>query len=188
MPRKITVHAEQILDAAFELVRRDGLSALSARAVAREIGCSTQPVYRAWTSMETLRSAVIARAEKVALDYLMGSSDDPRRFLQVGLGNLRFARDEPELYMAVTRHGRILRDLQQGNPPPPEVLEQMKADPVLAQLSDEQLTRVHALMWFFGQGVAHIFFSEYEGDPMERAQDYLELAGRAVVELELRAR
>ncbi len=185
MPRKVSVHAEQILDAAFELVRRDGLQSLTARAVAREVGCSTQPVYRAWQSMEQLRAAVVERAERLCVQYLTSNPGDEQPFLQVGLGNLRFARDEPELYTVVTRHGRVLADLQRGDPPPPEVLQQMRADPVLGQLTDERLTRIHALMWFFGQGVAQMILADPDGDPMAQAQEFLMLAGRAVIGFEV---
>ena len=185
MPRRITVHAEQILDAAFDLVRRDGLTALTARGVAQEVGCSTQPVYRAYGSMDQLQAEVIARAEKVMLGYLMQGATGEKPFMQIGLGNLRFAQDEPELYMAVTRHGTVLQDLQRGAPPPPEVLQQMRAEPPLSLLTDEQLTRIHALMWFFSQGLAHLFFADSDGDPMQMAKDYLQQAGRAVIAFEV---
>ena len=187
MPRKISVQTDQILDAAFDLVRREGLAALTARAVAQEVGCSTQPVYRAYGSMEQLQVEVIDKAERLMLSYLTQGTDSDRPFMQVGLGNLRFARDEPELYMAVTRHGHALRDLQRGAPPPPEVLQQMRATPPLNLLSDEALTRVAALMWFFSQGLAHLFFADTGEDPMPKAQEYLEQAGRAVITFEAAA-
>jgi len=185
MPRKISVHTEQILDAAFDLVRREGMGALTARRVAQEVGCSTQPVYRAYGSMEQLVAEVIDRAEREMMEYLLQGADGEQPFLQMGLGNLRFAREEPELYMAVTRHGKALRDLQRGASPPPEVLQQMRATPPLDLLTDEQLTRVNALMWFFSQGLAHLVLAATDEDPMPRAQEYLEQAGRAVIASEL---
>ncbi len=185
MPRKISVHEDQILAAALKLVRREGLRALTARAVAQELGCSTQPVYRAFGSMERLREQVVRQAERRMLAYLLERSTDEPPFLQLGLGSLRFARDEPRLYRAVNRHGRVLRDLHRGSPPPPEVLQQMRSEPILASLSDEQLTRIHALMWFFSQGLATLVFGDTDGDAMLRARAYLEQAGRAVIAAEL---
>jgi len=187
MPRAITVRTEQILDAALDLVRREGLGALTARRVAQEVGCSTQPVYRAYGSMEQLVADVVDRAEQEMMGYLMQGADGERPFLQMGLGNLRFARDEPQLYTAVIRHGKALRDLQRGAPPPPDVLQQMRATPPLNLLSDEQLTRVNALMWFFSQGLVHLVLADADEDPMPRAQAYLEQAGRAVITFELAA-
>ena len=186
MPPKISVTREQILDAAFDLVRKEGLSALSARRVAKALDCSTQPIYRAFASIDELKAEVILKAEGVAQGYLGGDPGAEPPFLRLGLGGLRFAREEPQLYAAVGQEGIVLKDLQQGKPPPPFALEAMRADPILASLSDAQLTRIHALMWFFSQGLASLFLSETEGDPMKTATEYLMLAGRAVIEFELR--
>lgn len=187
MPPKISTTREQILDAAFQLVRTEGLKALSARRLAQELGCSTQPIYRAYGSIDELKADVLLRAEEVARSYL-GNDPGPGElppFLRLGLGGLRFASEEPQLYAAVGQEGIILKDLQQGKPPPDFVLEHMRSDPVLGSLSDEQLTRVHALMWFFSQGLSTLFQSDAEGDVMATATEYLMLAGRAVIEFEL---
>jgi AcrR family transcriptional regulator len=190
MPAKTTISRAQVLDAAFALVRRGGLGALSARAVGREIGCSTQPIYSAYGSMKALAAEVLARVQQVALGYLLppDGADSTEPFLQVGLGSLRFARDEPQLYAAFARSGPFLRDLQKGKPPPPFVLKRMRADPLLGRLSDEQLTRINALMWFFSQGLGTLFVAELSGDPFPLAERYLRLAGEAVVTFETKHR
>ena len=36
---------DKIIDAATELVRKNGMSALNARTLAKELGCSTRPIY-----------------------------------------------------------------------------------------------------------------------------------------------
>ena len=53
-------------------------------------------------------------------------------------------------------------------------------------LSDEQLSRIHGLMWFFSQGLANLFLIDAgdDEDPMAIAEEYLMRAGRAVVEFE----
>ena len=190
MPAKSTISRANVLDAAFEIVRREGMSALSARRVARQLGCSTQPLYSAYGSMKALARDVLDRVQQVALGYL-APSDEPDAtapFLQVGLGSLRFARDEPQLYAAFARSGPFLRDLQQGKPPPPFVLQRMRADPLLGQLSDEQLTRINALMWFFSQGLGTLFVADLDGDTFALAERYLKLAGQAVVTFETQPR
>jgi AcrR family transcriptional regulator len=188
MPPKTTISRDKILDAALELVREEGLAGLSARRIARRLGCSTQPIYWTYGSMEKLRAEVLARVAEVARSYLAASSAEKQSmpFLQVGLGSLRFARDEPQLYRLVAQSGIFFRDLEQGKPPPDFVLQQMRADPHLAGLTDEQLTRINALMFFFSQGLATLFGAELDQDPMSMATEYLALAGQAVVELERR--
>jgi AcrR family transcriptional regulator len=185
MPPKAKISTEAVLDGAFELVRQEGMDVLTARRLAQELGCSTQPVYRAFASMDALRAAVMERAEAVALAFLMPPDAGDQGFLQMGFGSLKFAQEEPHLYRLVTLEGEALKDLQQGKTPPEFVLAQMRTEATLASLSDEQLARIHALMWFFSQGLSSLFFSETEEDPMARAQEYLMLAGRAVIGFEM---
>jgi AcrR family transcriptional regulator len=188
MPPKTSISKDKVLNAALQIVREAGLAGLSARRIAERLGCSTQPIYWTYGSMEKLRAEVVSRVAEVARSYLSPSSadKDSMPFLQVGLGSLRFAREEPQLYRLVAQSGIFFRDLEQGKPPPDFVLRQMRADPRLAGLTDEQLTRINALMFFFSQGLATLFSAELAQDPMSLATEYLMLAGQAVVELERR--
>ncbi len=187
MPAKASFTRKQVLDAAFELVRTEGMSALSARRLAERLGCSTQPVYSAYRSMQALRATVVERAEAVARSYLEPSTPSDSPFLQLGLGSLRFAQQEPQLYRSVALSGVLVRDLRAGKPPPAFVLERMKAERTLAGMSDAQLTRINELMWFFSQGLATLFVADTDEDPMPMAIQYLQLAGRAVIEFERKA-
>ena len=45
MPKSTVIAQEVIIEAAFELVRKEGFEVLSARNIAKQIGCSTQPIY-----------------------------------------------------------------------------------------------------------------------------------------------
>mgnify|MGYP001642293536 FL=1 len=45
MPRSTIIAQEVIIEAAFELVRKEGFEVLSAQNIAKQIGCSTQPIY-----------------------------------------------------------------------------------------------------------------------------------------------
>ena len=59
-PIKITEQA--LLEAALRLVRERGMEALNARALAAALGCSTQPIFRLYPTMEALRRAVLEAA------------------------------------------------------------------------------------------------------------------------------
>ncbi len=184
MPPKVTVTEAQILEAAFELVRSEGLGKLSARAVAQGLGCSTQPIYRAYGSMAALEEAVFERASQVAMGFLMGE-DTEHPFLGMGLGNLRFAEQEPWLHSMITRSDRVVRDLVTGAAPPAFVLEQMRLLPELAGMDEAQLRRIHTLLWFFSQGIAAVFDATTGTDPMPMAREHLIIAGQAVIAWEM---
>lgn len=188
MPPKVTISRLQVLEAAFELVRAQGLSALSARRVARALGCSTQPVYRAYRSMDELKAEVLEKAGILARSYLVGDTDEELPFLQVGLGSLRFARDEPHLYRDFVLSSEFIEDLRRGAAPPDFVLERMREDAVLGALGAEQIKRIHNVLWFFSQGLATLFLHDSDEDPMPLAEEYLKLAGQAVIAFEMNRR
>ena len=60
MPAVRKVSKEQIIDAAVDVLRDDGFSAINARSVAKKLGCSTQPIYFSFKNMDELKAAVLA--------------------------------------------------------------------------------------------------------------------------------
>jgi len=113
-PPPISITPERVLAAAIELVRKQGLPALTGRAVAEEIGCSVAPIYRIHASMEALTAAALAAAFAHLCGY-MERPHVPSPLRSAGIGIVLFARDEPNLYRALflERHGvaDIVRDL-----------------------------------------------------------------------------
>ena len=52
MPPKVKITKEDIVQAGMEIVRRDGEAGLNARSIAAVLGCSTQPVFSNYDSMD----------------------------------------------------------------------------------------------------------------------------------------
>ena len=69
MPRKTKFSAEDIIRAAFELVRQKGLGGLSAPAVAAAIGASTMPIYSYFDNLEKLKDAVAIKGWHLLMEY-----------------------------------------------------------------------------------------------------------------------
>ena len=108
MPPTVRFSREAVLNAAYQLVRREGPSALNARAVAKELGGSTQPIFRLFSGMEELKSAVTELALttwKERMKVRMRDSAFP--YLTIGMSFLLFARDEPELFKLLFMRDRV---------------------------------------------------------------------------------
>ena len=58
MPAVKKASRKAILDAAVEVLRDGGFSAINARSVARKLGCSTQPIYLSFQNMAELKAAL----------------------------------------------------------------------------------------------------------------------------------
>ena len=59
MPSSPKVQKETILKAAFDLLIREGYGGVNIKTVARELGCSTQPISRQFGSMEGFRKDLL---------------------------------------------------------------------------------------------------------------------------------
>ena len=99
MPAKTVFDKDTVAQAAFRIVERDGQSALNARSLAKEAGCSTQPIYLRYPDMSAVRKEVIKLAREVYGGYI---SDGLRLKDSLFEGYLsayiRFAREKPKLF------------------------------------------------------------------------------------------
>jgi AcrR family transcriptional regulator len=100
MVRKIVFTREDVVDAGLSVLKKDGLSGLSARRVADELGASTAPVYSNFANMDELGVAVKQAATDELLEYTTRDFTE-NGFLNIGIGVLEFARQNPTLYAAV---------------------------------------------------------------------------------------
>lgn len=99
MPPIVRFTRESVLDAAYALVRRNGANALNARAVARELGGSTQPIFRLFSGMDALYAQIIRKADKDLCSRMAEQARVSRNeYISVCMSYLLFARDEPELF------------------------------------------------------------------------------------------
>lgn len=99
---------DAVLNAAYQLIRREGPASLNARAVAKELGGSTQPIFRLFAGMDELRNAVIELALQEWKDKLrIRLQDSAFPYLTIGMSYLLFARDEPELFKLLFMRDRV---------------------------------------------------------------------------------
>lgn len=106
MPPKAKYTGEQIIDAAYEMVRRYGEDMLSARNLAADLGTSTSPIFAAFDSIDEIAALVAARARDLYKRYLDEGLSQDIPFKGAGLKYIQFAKDEPELFkMLFMREG-----------------------------------------------------------------------------------
>lgn len=151
MPPVIRYTRDAVLSAAFELVRRDGFSAFNARAVAQELGSSTQPIFRLFSGMDELRAGVIELAQETMKDYMrqaLCDSDTP--YLTMGLAYVHFARDESELFKALFMQNESI-DIEQMLPISEDLIAMIQS---YEGLSVEQAKILHGWLWIFTHGLA----------------------------------
>ena len=108
MPPSITFSQNDILNAAFQLVRKKGVAELTARKVAQMAGSSTAPVYSYYKSMDELRDAIFDKALNLLRAYISRPYTETY-FLNIAVGVCYFARDEQHLFKATFLTGKIAK-------------------------------------------------------------------------------
>lgn len=106
MPSSPKIPNELILENALKMLIREGYSALNIKALAREIGCSTQPISWHFGNMDGLRKALADYALMYANEKMRPSVDDAiNAFEQVGRAYIKIALNEPNLFQFVFLNG-----------------------------------------------------------------------------------
>lgn len=102
MPPKKQVTEEMILDKAFALTRENGFEQLSARRLAGELHCSTQPIYQTFVDMKGLKIAVIRKAIMIMMRFVQEYKDDTLPDdLSFLIGYVQFANQEKQLFRLI---------------------------------------------------------------------------------------
>ena len=108
MPPKRQLDKQKIIEKAFEMVRTEGYEALTARKLAQELHCSTQPIYQAFADMKELKIELINKAQETMLDYIKDNFDKalPVKLAYI-LAYIRFAGEEKYLFQLIFTSGGL---------------------------------------------------------------------------------
>lgn len=99
MPSSPKIPKELILENALTMLIREGYAALNIKALAKEIGCSTQPISWHFGNMDGLREALAQEALRYANQKLTPQSENfIEAFLQIGFAYVNMAFDEANLF------------------------------------------------------------------------------------------
>lgn len=152
MPAKKRIQSRDILAAAAQVIRRDGAAALTMRTIAKQLGCSTQPIYSEFGSQEQLYDALPQYLEQT---YLSAQCSSYRDFGRVFL---RFAGEEPELFRFLYLRRRA---------PEQSRMEDVNLDQTLEflvrslDMEREQAMEMHRQMQYYCYGLGTMIATGY---------------------------
>jgi len=171
MPPRISFSREMIIDAAVQIVRKEGIEKVNARNVAGIIGGSTQPIYREFGSITELVDAVVEKLTPLALKYMVEAEDHESAFLSIGLGFLEFSRKEPGIFDLLFVKGKKKWLFTPENPFLGPLLEKMRRDPYLKDMSDRTLLGLFRDMFIYTHGLCMLKSIDIDrSDPVQERQ------------------
>lgn len=112
MPPKIQIPKEKILETGLQLVIREGYEVINIKRLAKELGCSTQPISWSFGNMETFREALFCYALNYMNSRMRPDGKNPVAALfSVGETYVNMAFDEPNLIRYLRKDSRGLVNL-----------------------------------------------------------------------------
>lgn len=180
MAPKTKFTKQDIVLAAFDIAKTDGIESITIRKVAERLGSSIAPIYVNFNDVQELLQQVVERAFHVARGMIM-EQQSGQPFRDIGMASLRFAKEYPVLY----------RDLMMKDNPhmknTPEQLDEviglMRQDPELGGFSDQELQSILLNMQVFQTGlcvmVANDLFTKNVDD--EQMMNMMDEAAEAFI-------
>lgn len=154
MPPQPKLTRTSALEAAVQLVREGGLDAVNARALAKRLGTSTNPLFRLFTNMDELKRALIEELNARYNAFMDARMTDENRLVSQGIAYISFAREEPrifnELFMNRTMAGSTLQDVARAEWNH-ATIENIQA---LTGCGRPQAETVFLNVWLYAHGIA----------------------------------
>lgn len=153
MPPKAKTNRQQIIDTAFEIVKENGVDSLNARTLARRIGCSTQPLFYNFSTMEELLESVIAKANEFYHSYIWQAMSEAKfpPYKASGMAYIQFAKEERNLFNLLFMRDRTNEKVDIQNANFEEIVSMLMTN---YGLSHEEAQLFHLEMWSVVHGIA----------------------------------
>lgn len=160
MPPKVKFTKDEITNAALDVTRKTGISGLTARALASELGCSVKPIFGLFQNMEEVHQAVLTAADHLYETYLqtdMASGKYPP-YKASGMAYIRFAEEEKELFKLLFMRDRSGETIAEDKEAIRPLLDLLKKE---LGLGEEEAYLFHLEMWIFVHGIATMVATGY---------------------------
>lgn len=98
MPPKQRITKDMILEHSLMIAEKEGLIAVTSRSVAKSLGCSVQPVFSQFPTMEDLRHETFVYACSLFVQEILAFEQQSDFFPQVTKWVINLARKKPNLF------------------------------------------------------------------------------------------
>ncbi len=160
MPPKSKFTKDEIVAAAVNVVRKNGITALTARALAAELGTSAKPIFNYFTGMDEVRDEVISSANALYESCIKSGMETGAYppYKASGIAYIRFARDERELFKLLFMRDRTGESITEDRDSVRPLLRLIMQD---LGISEDEAFLLHIELWLFVHGIATMQATAY---------------------------
>jgi AcrR family transcriptional regulator len=160
MPPKCKFTKEEIVTAALEITRKEGIRSVTARAVGEKLHSSSKVIFGLFQNMEELQRAVILAADAIYQSFIeedMTSGKYPP-YKGSGMAYIRFAREERELFKLLFMRDRSGEKISENTDAIKPLIQLLQKN---MGLSEAQARMFHLEMWIYVHGIATMIATAY---------------------------
>ena len=185
MPTKIRISKDMILNAAFDIVRKDGIEKLSNLELAKRLNCSIRPIYYQFKNVEEMQKELYKKIEHYFYKFLLDNMvDEIPKYKQVGINYIKFAQKEKKLFQILFMTDIGLTPDAFVSKAGDDYKEIKKIIKISANIKDEDIKDFHTRMWIFSHGIATLVASGSIKLTDKQIQDLLSYEFQALMLLE----
>lgn len=166
MPAKKQITKQKILYSALEILRREGMEAVNVKTLAKELNCSTQPIYLSFANMDALRAELSSFAVTTFIKEIKDMCGDDEVNLY-GTPYIQFAQKEVQLFQFLFMRQNAFAELKEVLSPIingsiSKLMEQY-------HISWEEADILHDQLWIHAHGIASMIATGFCDWDMEKA-------------------
>ena len=159
MPPKVKITKQEIVTTTLSLLREQGEQTMNARTIAAALGCSTQPIFSNFNSLDELQEAVYAAAYDHYLGFLTREMESGKYppYKAFGMAYIRFAAEEKQLFRVLFMCDRKGKELL------PSLDYTQSVDMIMNAngISRTEAELWHLEMWCLVHGIGTILATSY---------------------------
>ena len=158
MPARKQITKDMILHSALKLLKQSGMDSVNIKALAKDLNCSTQPVYLSFKSMDELRSELVPAAVNEFKETIRSVSSDGQIRLY-DMDYILFAKNEPKLFCFLFMRSNAFSEMKRILLP---IIEDSIAELMETyQISHEEADLLHDQLWMHTHGIASMIATDF---------------------------
>lgn len=160
MPPKFKFTREQIVAAALEVTRKNGITGLTARGLAAELGSSAKPIFGLFQNMEEVQREVVSAANTLYQSYIKKGMADNKfpPYKASGIAYIQFAKEEKELFKLLFMRDRTDEKIQENREEIRPILYLIMKN---LGIDENEAYFFHLELWLYVHGIATMIATNY---------------------------
>ena len=181
MARKIHYSRIEILDSALKLLREKGKTALTARNIAHETGCSTHPIYSEYRSVKGLKKALYHRAYDFFITNIT-TKNSPENFLDIGVNYVQFSKLEKNIFSFLFFNKDFSLDINRLEIVDEKIINIIKKDKYVQSNAVKDYDQVFFNLWIFAHGLAALIWESSTDYNEHEIRRILKTTGKTIIQ------